>query len=227
MKQPAAYLHCYGRIVIAIGCIVALHAALLAFFFTQRDALFPVTARPLPTVAIQLINDNDAETPSVTPAAPVVQRRKPARVTIAPSHSAPASPAPSAPTPARTTATATAPASPLAPGQAREGRKSAGPSMMSAGTNAGVPKNVAHVDCHIARPEYRDSDESGTVSVHFIVETTGKISHAEIRSSSGSRSLDNAALAATRNGSCRPYVENGRALRVAATQPFRFGGEED
>jgi protein TonB len=249
MQRFIGHIHHLGRRIIAIVVIVALHMALLAFVFTRSDALLPATTRPLPAVAIQLLREPGS--PGATqahvathaaPASPVTQQaqqqRAPHDVSV-PTHARPharaiaSSSPPVSVMPSPTAlphATAITSASPPGAGLGRGAEKTSGAS--DAGTSAtgmasGAPKNVAHVDCHIARPAYRDSDESGTVDVRFIVEPTGKISHAEIRRSSGIRSLDDAALAATRQGVCRPWIENGKAMRVTATQPFRFGGEED
>jgi len=44
--------------------------------------------------------------------------------------------------------------------------------------------------------------------------------------SSGSPRLDDAAVAAMHASACKPYKENGEAIRAAYSQPFVFGLDE-
>jgi len=91
---------------------------------------------------------------------------------------------------------------------------------------ATAPKNVEHLECAIARPDYpalsRHNDETGTVLVQIIVDTQGRIEAASLRKSSNYARLDNAALQAAQDSRCHPYVENGEAIRSSAVVPFRF-----
>jgi len=90
-----------------------------------------------------------------------------------------------------------------------------------------APKDVAHLECNIAMPDYpalsRRRGESGTALVKFVVGLTGKIENIELKKSSGSSRLDDAALDAMRSSACKPYKENGVAIRAAYSQPFVFG----
>lgn len=78
----------------------------------------------------------------------------------------------------------------------------------------------------MTRPDYpaisRHNDETGTVLVQIIVDTQGRIETASLRHSSNYARLDNAALQAAQDSRCRPYVENGEAIRSSAVVPFRF-----
>lgn len=90
-----------------------------------------------------------------------------------------------------------------------------------------APKNVAHLDCNIIQPAYpalsQRRGESGTAHVRFVVGLSGKIESIELKKSSGYSRLDDAAVAAMRASSCRPYIENGTPIRAMYTQPFEFG----
>lgn len=56
----------------------------------------------------------------------------------------------------------------------------------------------------------------------FVINQTGKIQSVKLAKSSGFSRLDDAALAVVRNGTCRPYVENGTPIVAAGVQPFNF-----
>jgi protein TonB len=215
------------RVIGAIVAVVALHVALLIFSLTQRDTPpRPVEARtitaelisapPQPVVAPAVIESTPAPPrPKPVPPKPKVQSHvKPAlastpmpvqtdaRSTLAAAAPEPA-PAPSSPPPA-----ATAPAT---------GR----PTLA-----LGAPKDVSHLDCNIAAPEYpalsRRRNETGTAVVRFVVSLTGRIENIELKKTSGSSRLDDAALDAMRASACKPYKENGEPVRAAYSQPFVF-----
>ena len=88
------------------------------------------------------------------------------------------------------------------------------------------PKNVSHLDCRIAQPEYpmlsKRRGETGIAYVHFVVDLSGRIDDIELNKSSGYDRLDDAALAAMHDSSCKPYLEDGKPVRAAYTQPFDF-----
>jgi len=89
-----------------------------------------------------------------------------------------------------------------------------------------APKDVRHVDCNIIKPDYpalsRRRGEAGTAYVNFVIGVSGAIENIELAKSSGYPRLDDAALAAMRASSCRPYTENGAPVRVSYTKPFIF-----
>ena len=89
-----------------------------------------------------------------------------------------------------------------------------------------APKNVSHVECNIAKPDYpplsRRRGETGTAYVKFVVGLTGKLDSIELKKSSGFSRLDDAALAAVHASACKPYLENGQPVRAATSQPFDF-----
>ena len=89
-----------------------------------------------------------------------------------------------------------------------------------------APKNVSHLDCRIVQPDYpmlsKRRGETGTAYVRFVVGLTGQIENIELKKSSGYSRLDDSALAAMRDSSCKPYLENGEPVRAAYTQPFDF-----
>ncbi|MEA3111409.1 MAG: periplasmic protein TonB, partial [Caballeronia sp.] len=56
----------------------------------------------------------------------------------------------------------------------------------------------------------------------FVVGLTGRIENIELKKTSGSSRLDDAALDAMRASACKPYKENGEPVRAAYSQPFVF-----
>ncbi|MBV8628228.1 MAG: energy transducer TonB [Paraburkholderia sp.] len=229
---PAQPTRINPRVAVAGVAVAALHVALLAIVLMMRnDPVAPtlesrtITAEllsPAPVaapVALQSTPAPPKPVPPVPHANPKVQPRpaaKPAPTPL-PEAAAPSQheitapePAPPAPTPA-----APAPAAAAAPAVGK-------PTMALS-----APKNVAHLDCSIVTPDYpalsRRHGEAGTAYVKFIVGLSGKIENIELKKSSGYNRLDDAAVAAMRDSTCKPYIENGEAVRATYTQPFTFG----
>ena len=147
---------------------------------------------------------------------------------IAPAHRETPQPAPSpepatpaTPTQPAATTTAAARSASLAPAAAQ----SSAPATPSVANTP--PKEVSHVDCNIAQPDYPEASrrrgESGTAVVRFVVGVDGRVESAKIQQSSGYARLDEAALDVLRSGTCRPWKEAGVPVRVAYAQPFVFG----
>ncbi|KVN38164.1 energy transducer TonB [Burkholderia stagnalis] len=216
------------RVIAAAVGVVAVHAVLLTAAWLHRNAL-PEKSVEVQSITAQLITPAPiaqqvaAEsipqpappkpTPRVKPKVepkPVQKVSKPTPQPVAPSPVPSPTPAPAAePTP-------TAAAAPAA---------AAGPARETMEVSA--PKNVPTLQCAFVKPDYpsmsRRRGESGTAYVHFVVGVTGKIESIDLQKSSGYPRLDEAALAAMRATTCRPYIENGQAIRAARTQPYNFG----
>jgi periplasmic protein TonB len=219
------------RVVTASAIVVALHAALIGVALMKREPVTPlalqsqtITAeliKPAPVAAPAAIQSTPTPpppkpVPHVTREKPKVQPKPkptPLPVAEAPSQHTIDTPAPAAPTPP-------APAAP-APAQQAAAPADAKPVMALS-----APKNVSHLDCRIVQPDYptlsRRRAETGTAYVHFVVGLTGKIENIELKKSSGYSRLDDAAVDAMRQSSCKPYLENGEPVRAAYTQPFDF-----
>ena len=94
-----------------------------------------------------------------------------------------------------------------------------------------APKHVDHADCRIVKPSYpelsRRRGEAGTVTVRFVIGTTGAIDTVTLVKSSGFARLDDAAVEALRASTCQPYVENGSPIRATYVQAFTFGLDYD
>lgn len=226
---PAPAVHMNRRVVTATAIVVALHAALIAFVLMKRDTAAPL-ALESHTITAELIQPEPVaapaaiqSTPTPPPPKPVphVTREKPKvqpkpkptpmPVAEAPSQHAVEAPAPADPTPA---APAPAPAAAAAPAAGK-------PTMALS-----APKNVSHLDCRIVQPDYptlsKRRGETGVAYVRFVVGLTGQIENIELKKSSGYSRLDDAALAAMHDSSCKPYLEDGQPVRAAYTQPFDF-----
>lgn len=79
---------------------------------------------------------------------------------------------------------------------------------------------------HRTAPPYpslsRRLGESGKVVLRVELDETGRVSAAQVISSSGVDRLDAAALAAVRTWRCRPSQRDGQAVRAVAVQAFNF-----
>ncbi|OYZ25362.1 MAG: energy transducer TonB [Hydrogenophilales bacterium 17-64-34] len=71
-------------------------------------------------------------------------------------------------------------------------------------------------------PMARRLGETGKVVLRVELDETGRVSAAQVLTSSGSNRLDAAALAAVRTWRCHPAQRDGQAVRSLATQPFNF-----
>jgi TonB family protein len=75
-------------------------------------------------------------------------------------------------------------------------------------------------------PELRDAGRSGEVTVRFIVEPDGKVSHASVVRSSD-KAFDAPTLAAVRTLRFRPAKVGGRPARVWVMQPVQWMVADD
>ncbi|WP_322033161.1 TonB family protein [Paraburkholderia sp. J76] len=228
---PSSSVRVNRRIVTASAIVVALHAALIAVVLMKREPR--TVAIQSPTITAELLKPDpiavpvaiqSTPTPPLPKPVPHVTREKPKvqprpkptptplPVADAPSQHVVDTPAPAAPTPPAPTPPAPAPAA--APAQGK-------PTMAIS-----APKNVSHIDCHIDTPAYpalsRRRGETGSALVHIVVGISGKIESATLTKSTGYSRLDDAALAAAREGNCTPYREDGQPVRAAANAPFDF-----
>ncbi|WP_434660421.1 TonB family protein [Paraburkholderia sp. A3BS-1L] len=229
------------RVVTACAIVVALHAGLIAVALYQRNAITPVSLESR-TITAELLRPEPVAAPAAIQSMPTPPRPTPVQrvsreqpkvqpkpkptpapvpVADAPSQhvvetSVPAEPAP--PMPA-------APAAPAAPAPA-PATQAAAPAQGKPTMALAAPKNVSHLDCDIVEPDYpmlsKRRGETGVAHVHFVVGLTGKLENIELKKSSGYSRLDDAALAAMRNSTCKPYMEDGQPVRAAYTQPFDF-----
>ena len=69
-------------------------------------------------------------------------------------------------------------------------------------------------------------NEQGKVVLRVALGENGQVDHAEVKTSSGYKRLDDAALSAVRAWSCKPAMRNGAAVQAVALQPFNFILEE-
>ncbi|MEX3955258.1 energy transducer TonB [Trinickia sp. EG282A] len=233
------------RIASTVAVVALAHIALIAAIMqmTQRQA--PPLSLESKVITAQLLSQEPAPV-AASPAPPALRSapepiphpvvKKKVEPHVAPLRPLPApKPAPAtpkavtspepAPTVAPTHESATSqPAK--APEQPAAQSPAAGPASNRETLAIAAPKAVPHIDCRVVKPDYpalsRRRGETGTADVRFVVGATGTIESVELAKSSGYPRLDDAALAAMRASSCRPYVENGTPIRVTYTQPFGF-----
>jgi len=228
--QTAPAANANPRVVAACAAVVIIHAALLGVALTMHREPLP---RPIEAKSItaQLVSETPQPAPQPVavetppPPKPVPQpvpkpqpkpkvkpkvepKPTPMPVTEAPSQIAAPAPEPTPPAPAQ-------PAPPPA-----------APAIGKPSMDLAAPKNVAHLSCNIAQPDYpamsKRRGETGTAVIRLTVGLSGKIENVTLQKSSGSSRLDDAALDAVRGSACSPYKENGEAIRATATVPFVF-----
>jgi len=221
------------RVVAASAIVLALHAALIGVALMKRDPVTPLALQSQ-TITAKLIKPAPVAAPAAiqsTPTPPVpapkpvlhVAHEKPKAQTKPTPAPLPVADAPSQHTIDTPADAAPTPPAPIPPAPAQQ---AAAPADAKATMALSAPKNVSHLDCRIAQPDYptlsRRRGETGVAYVHFVVGLTGKIENIELKKSSGYGRLDDAALGAMRDSSCKPYLENGEPVRAAYTQPFDF-----
>ncbi|RDU98038.1 energy transducer TonB [Trinickia dinghuensis] len=250
--RPAAPLGMSrSRIVPALLGVALAHAVLIAVFLTSNSAPAP---RPVQSTAIvaQLLSPQSDAPPVAVQSAPQPPAKPAHTEPVRPHVSAPKPPAPHprVPVPAATRSIAPAPApavSPAPPSQATASTSAPTTATQTAAAATGAssskapaapetmaiaaPKHVEHADCHIVKPDYpelsRRREETGTATVRFVIGTTGAVETVTLVKSSGFARLDDAAIAALRQSTCQPFVENGSPIRVSYTQAFKFGLDDD
>ncbi|MFM0505269.1 energy transducer TonB [Paraburkholderia caffeinilytica] len=221
---PASSPRMNSRALTATAAVAAVHVALLAVILTLRhEPLQPVieakvmTAQllaPAPVaapVAVQSIASPPKPTPPVHIKTKVQPKPTPAPTPL---------PITSTPTPVAAPEPTPTPAAPAAPAA------QAAPAIGRPTMDITVPKNVSHIECSMITPDYpalsKRRGETGTAYVTFVIGPTGKVESISLKKSSGFSRLDDAAIAAAHESSCKPYLENGQAIRATATQPYNF-----
>ncbi|KND60670.1 Ferric siderophore transport system, periplasmic binding protein TonB [Candidatus Burkholderia verschuerenii] len=203
------------RLIAAIALVIALHAGLLGVAMTMRNDLPP---RPIEAKAITAMLIS--ETPQPAPQPVAVETPPPPKPVPKPEPKPIPKPIPKPKVKPKVEPKPTPMPVTEAPSQI------AAPAIGKPTMDLAAPKNVAHLSCNIAQPEYpamaRRRGETGTATVRLTVGLSGKIENVTLQKSSGLSRLDDAALDAVRGSACSPYKENGEAIRATATVPFVF-----
>jgi protein TonB len=216
-----------SRVWAATAAVAAIHIALLAVILTLRHdpVEVPLESRvmtaqllaPAPVAAPVAVQSIAPPPPRPTPPVhtpPKIQPKPTPRPTPLPIAAAPSPEPVAAPDPTPAPAAPAAPAAQAAPAAGR-------PTM-----DISVPKNVAHIECSMITPDYpmlsKRRGETGTAYVTFVIGPTGKVESISLKKSSGFSRLDDAAIAAAHASTCKPYIDNGQAIRATATQPYNF-----
>jgi protein TonB len=221
----------------ALLLVLALHGALLYGLWSVR--LIPPPAEAV-TLFVNLITPAPPQPPqtrqeTVPPAAP---RPAPASEPPRPVKSIkPEAPPPIEPPHHRLAAEAPV----IAPTDATEPRPPVEPVAASpaaadaSGTSTTPPRPIGPVtlSSHLALacpvrtpppypPVSRRLGETGKVVLRVELDETGRVSMAQVLTSSGYNRLDAAALAAVKTWHCQPARRDGLAVRSVALQPFEF-----
>ncbi|AQG98223.1 energy transducer TonB [Burkholderia sp. KK1] len=218
------------RVIAACAAVVAIHVALLGAALTLRNEPLP---RPIEAKSItaQLISETPqpapqpvaVETPPPPKPVPQPVPKPQPKPKVKPKIEPKPTPMPVTDAPSQIAAPAPEP-TPPAPPQAAP--PPAAPAIGKPSMDLAAPKNVAHLSCNIAQPDYpamaKRRGETGTAVIRLTVGLSGKIENVTLQKSSGSSRLDDAALDAVRGSACSPYKENGEAIRATATVPFVF-----
>ncbi len=122
------------------------------------------------------------------------------------------------PPPVAAPAPVQAPSPPAPPAPPPAPPKPAGPVTLAAELAVSCPERRPPV----YPPMSRRLGETGKVVLRVELDESGRVSAAQVASSSGSARLDAAALAAVKSWRCTPAQRDGQAVRSVATQPFNF-----
>jgi protein TonB len=228
--QTAPAANANPRVVAACAAVVIIHAAFLGVALTMHREPLP---RPIEAKSItaQLISETPqpapqpvaVETPPPPKPVPQPVPKPQPKPKVKPKVEPKPTPMPVAEAPSQIAAPAPEPTPPAPPQPAPQ---PAAPAIGKPSMDLAAPKNVAHLSCNIAQPDYpsmsRRRGETGTAVIRLTVGLSGKIENVTLQKSSGSSRLDDAALEAVRGSACSPYKENGEAIRATATVPFVF-----
>jgi len=228
--QTAPAANANPRVVAACAAVVIIHAALLGVALTMHREPLP---RPIEAKSItaQLISETPqpapqpvaVETPPPPKPVPQPVPKPQPKPKVKPKVEPKPTPMPVAEAPSQIAAPAPEPTPPAPPQPAPQ---PAAPAIGKPSMDLAAPKNVAHLSCNIAQPDYpsmsRRRGETGTAVIRLTVGLSGKIENVTLQKSSGSSRLDDAALEAVRGSACSSYKENGEAIRATATVPFVF-----
>jgi protein TonB len=222
------------RVIAATVAVGAIHVALLAVLVTMRNEPLPrvvesrpitaelLSAEPAPVAAPVAVES----TPTPPPPKPVPP--KPAvkpKVQPRPQPTAKPMPQSDAPSPIAAPAPDPTPPAPPAPAAAAQ-PEAAAPAVGRPTMALSAPKDISHLSCNIVQPDYptmaKRRGETGTAVIGFVLGVSGKLENIALKKSSGSSRLDEAALDAVRASACKPYKENGEAIRAVTSVPFVF-----
>lgn len=219
--------------VAALLMVLALHGALLYGLWGIRVILHPAEAVPM---FVTLVSPSPPPTgPKAAPPAvqkagpPTGQPVPPKRVKRQASRDA-ESPHADLAVEAATALSTDAPQPGSSP-QPMDGAPDGGPpglpgALPGAAGPVGLTSDLALV-CPVRMPPpypavSRRLGETGKVVLRVQLDETGRVSAAQLISSSGHPRLDAAALAAVRAWRCQPARRDGQAVRSVAVQPFDF-----
>jgi protein TonB len=202
-----------------LGAIVGLH---IAFFYALQSGLLHQAAQALPKeVFASFITPDPApqpaapKPPTIPKTVPVVKKAVTRPPPVAPAiNPTPSQQAITAPTATAKSIEPPAVAAPAAPA----------PSAPTAPTQPKVVSGIEYIQEPQADypPIARKMGEEGTVIVHVLVNEKGRAERADIKKSSGSSRLDEAARKAVLRGLYKPYMEDGKAIAVTANIPITF-----
>ena len=201
--------------------VLALHGAVFYGLWSAR--VIPPPAEAM-TLVVSFINPPPSQpVPRVVPQPASPKRLKPETPPVKPPHYHLAAEAPIVspteavePLPSPAPVIAPPPVEPPAPTPAPP--KPAGPVTLSSELAVACPERAPPVYPLLARR----LGETGKVVLGVELDETGRVSAAEVLTSSGSHRLDDAAIAAVRTWRCQPAQRDGHAVRSRATQPFNF-----
>jgi protein TonB len=215
---------------VALIVALALHAAVLYGLWTTRVMPQPPDAA---TLFVTLINPPSVTSPTPRPAASVQARPVEPRP-VRPTGQQPSRPIAPPSAILATQAPAISPVEPTAPLPGAEpeavSSEPGAPGPLHSSPLAVEPVNLTSdlaLSCPVRTPPpyptlSRRLGETGKVVLRVELDEAGRVSAAQVITSSGYHRLDAAALAAVKAWRCQPAQRGGQAVRSVALQPFDF-----
>lgn len=223
-RQPARF---GWNHVVALLVVLAVHGGVLYALSSVRMTPQPSETAPLfvtliapapPQPKPRVIPPTPAPKPPAPPSAPKPVKREAPRPVEPPHHHLAAE----APVVSPTERT-----EPLPPSESAPAATEPGPPAPSQAAGPLTLTSDLAVVCPVRTPPpypsvSRRLGESGKVVLRVELDETGRVSTAQVITSSGHKRLDDAALAAVKTWRCQPAQRDGQAVRSVAVQPFDF-----
>jgi len=212
--------------LVLLVVIILLHA--LGIYALSRTSIASVESKAVPVIQVSMLTLQQAKLPKIKPVLEEKKQIQPIQKTVIPQaivepkqlvsvakSTVPAQAPVVVPTPMRVAEAPTVVSkqeAPIAPPVAQK------PVVLSGELSVSCPVRTA--------PKYPrislKMEEEGNVVVRVKLDKEGKIAEASVKSSSGYKRLDDAAISAVQTWKCHPAMRDNAAVEAYALQPFEF-----